>query len=182
MSKIILGINCSISCPTYGLIAIDNGTYSYINSGAIDIGDNYLMPVRLNIIVTEIEKIIEQYKPSMVSLEEGFINTNSPAFLRSCYTRGSIMCMVGRLKLKFSEFKPNVVRRSISGDGHADNANILKSVFVKIINCPTTLTDTEALALAIAYNGGRGETQINNNITGFSTTYLRKQLKNRKII
>jgi crossover junction endodeoxyribonuclease RuvC len=146
---IVLGIDPALIKTGYGLVEMKNNTLTYIASGVIHTDTKMSIENRLQNIFVEINKIIEKYKPDYFSIEETFINNNPTTSLKLGQARGVAILSAGINNLKVFEYKPNTIKKSVTGVGKAT-----KDQIVMMIKCLLPLSNVksedEADALAIA--------------------------------
>ena len=114
------------------------------------------MPHRLAAIDAGLAAVILQYKPVNIAMEETFINTNAVSSLKLGYVRGAVMSLVGRHNINFHEFKPNMIKKTVVGVGHAEKTQVLHMIKLLLsASPPLNITSfDEADALAVAYTCG----------------------------
>src|SRR5687768_10714615 len=117
---IILGIDPALSKLGWGIVKKDRDKIKYIASGMIKTTSTTPMCQRLATISLKLEETIKLYCPDMVAMEETFINKNASSSLALGYARGAVMALVGRYELPFREYKPNAVKKTVVGVGHAE--------------------------------------------------------------
>ncbi|RYE06434.1 MAG: crossover junction endodeoxyribonuclease RuvC [Rickettsiaceae bacterium] len=150
---IILGIDPALGSLGWGVICEESNKFKYISSGIIKTSPTQLMHKRLAIITTELERIINHFKPDLVSMEETFVNSNAVSSLKLGYVRGAIMALVGKSELEYIEFKPNLIKKTIVGMGHADKAQVMHMIKIMVLESAHVTSFDESDALAIAYTG-----------------------------
>jgi crossover junction endodeoxyribonuclease RuvC len=157
---IILGIDPGINNVGYGLIEFNNyNNINYIESGVIKTTVDDPLHFRLKIIVEKIENIISRFAPDIIGMEEVFINKNAASSIKLCHARGAIMSVIGKSNVIFEEISPNLVKKTLTGNGHADKIQILYMIKMVIKNINNNITKDEGDALATAY-----ALSINRNI------------------
>lgn len=150
---IILGIDPALASLGWGVISDDGTKLKYLASGLIKTKADELIQNRLAYIANSLEKIIDEYKPSLISMEETFINSNAVSSLKLGYVRGAIIALIGRRNINFSEFKPNLIKKTVVGVGHAEKAQIVHMIKILLPGSSNIKNFDEADALAIAYTG-----------------------------
>lgn len=150
---IILGIDPSLTAMGWGVIDTEP-QMTYLASGIIKSKSTELMHKRLAFIALSLQKLIEQYRPNFIAMEETFVNMNNVSSLKLAYARGTVMALVGGYDILFEEFKPNIVKKSIVGYGHAEKNQVLQMVKLLIIGSSKVSNFDESDALAIAYTAG----------------------------
>jgi len=147
---IILGLDPALTTTGWGVIEASGSSISYISSGHIVTKPDETMPLRLAHIISEIEKVILEFKPQIAGMEEVFVNMNASSSLKLAHARGAIMSIVGRYHIPLQEFAPNKIKKTLVGAGKADKAQVIYMVNLLMPNAKITKYD-EADALAAAY-------------------------------
>lgn len=151
--KNILGIDPALTKIGWGVISTSSSPeINYVSSGVISTKSTELIHKRLANIARELEDIILQYQPIMIAMEETFVNMNANSSLKLGYARGAIMAIIGKYDIYFQEYKPNFIKKTVVGSGHAEKQQVLHMIKVLLpALSSTSLTFDEADALAIAY-------------------------------
>lgn len=147
---IILGLDPALTTSGWGIIQASGSSISYIASGTIITKANEEMPTRLAKIITEIERVILEFKPQITAMEETFVNMNAASSLKLAHARGAIMSVIGKHNLPLKEFAPNKIKKTLVGAGRAEKAQVIYMVNLLMPNAKITQAD-EADALAAAY-------------------------------
>jgi crossover junction endodeoxyribonuclease RuvC len=149
---IILGIDPALTNLGWAIIEIKLKKLSYIASGTLKTKSSDVMVQRLAYIVLSLEELIAEYKPGMVAMEETFVNMNPISSLKLGFVRGAIMALIGKYNLDLVEFKPNKIKKTIVGIGHAEKHQILHMIKILLPKTDHITNFDEADALAVAYN------------------------------
>jgi crossover junction endodeoxyribonuclease RuvC len=148
---VILGIDPSLSSMGWGVIDT-NPIIKYLDSGIIKTKSTELIHKRLALITSSLQKIIIQYKPNIVGMEETFVNMNNVSSLKLGYVRGATMALIGsHHDITFREFKPNMIKKALVGYGHAEKNQVLQMIKLLIPTASEVSNFDEADALAVAY-------------------------------
>lgn len=107
-------------------------------------------PERLKLIGEEIIKIIQKYKPKVLSIETLFLNTNQKTAMRVAETRGVIIYEAARAGLKIFEASPLQIKIAVTGYGRAGKEQIIKMVKILADVEKSKTSDDELDAVAIA--------------------------------
>lgn len=158
----ILGIDPGMNRIGWAVLdkARDN-SIKYIGSGLIKTDTKDEKTKKLAYIFTEVEKIILEYKPEIVSIEEVFVNTNARSSLILGFARGAILASIGVNNLQALEYAPNTIKKTIVGNGKAEKEQVMKMLKLVIPNIKFSSSD-EADAIAIAYTGIVSRVFVNN--------------------
>jgi crossover junction endodeoxyribonuclease RuvC len=150
---IVLGIDPALASLGWGIISEEGSRLKYISSGTIKTLPSQLITQRLAAITFKLEEIITLYKPDIIAMEETFINSNAVSSLKLGFVRGAIMAMVGRNNLNFTEFKPNMIKKTVVGVGHAEKTQVMHMIKILLSGGSEVKSFDESDALAIAYTG-----------------------------
>ena len=106
---------------------------------------------RLNLLGARIEEIISEYKPDYLGIETLFIENNQKTAMRVSETRGVILYLAVKNKMKICEYSPLQIKSAVTGYGKADKGAVM-SMVPKLIKIETTLKmiDDELDAIAVA--------------------------------
>ncbi|MGX6960126.1 MAG: crossover junction endodeoxyribonuclease RuvC [Rickettsia endosymbiont of Pentastiridius leporinus] len=148
---VVLGIDPALTNIGWAVVARQSTKLKYLASGTIKTNSKDEIHNRLAFIVNTLEKVILEYHPNMVAIEETFINNNSVTSLKLGYARGAIMSLIGRYSLNLLEFKPNTVKKTVTGYGHAEKDQILHMIKLLLPGTSAITSSDEADAVAIAY-------------------------------
>lgn len=147
----ILGIDPALACLGWGIIKISSPKILYVDSGVIKSSSSELIHIRLRNIVKELEQVIEINKPNAIAMEETFVNMNASSSLKLGYARGAIMSLIGKYDFPFYEYKPNAIKKTVVGVGHAEKEQVKHMIKLIVSNTPDLETFDQYDALAIAY-------------------------------
>lgn len=82
-----------------------------------------------------IEKIIKEYKPSVLSTEKLFFNENQKTAMKVSEVRGVLLYIASNAKLKICEYTPLEIKTAIAGYGRADK-NQMMTMLPKLLKIP----------------------------------------------
>ncbi len=149
--KIILGIDPGFAITGYGIIdARERNCPKMIDYGCIITDSKYKFSERLEILHTELDKIIKKHKPSLIAVEELFFCKNVKTALMVGHARGVILLAAIKNKIPLSELTPLQVKQGITGYGKADKGQMQKMVKIILGLKEIPKPDDAADALAIA--------------------------------
>lgn len=158
---IILGIDPGVAITGYGVIQTGkNNNIRHKASGCIITLKEKNFSVRLQKIYNEIEKIIKEYKPHVIAIEEVFFCRNTKTALSVGQARGVVLLASARANKKIFQYTPLQVKQSICGYGWAKKREVQeevkKALNLKEIPKPDDVADALAVALchALAIKNG----------------------------
>ena len=108
---------------------------------------------RLKLIFDEICKIIEQYSPDVIALEDIFFGKNFSSAVKIGEVRGIAILAATNYNIAVFDYPPAVVKKSIIGYGTAAKSQIQKMVvnLLRLKELPTN-DASDALAVAICHS------------------------------
>ncbi len=149
----ILGIDPGLAIVGYCIVEYKNDESTLISSGSIQTGKNKTDSGRLLEIETDMQTVIDKYKPEVASIEKLFYFKNQKTVIPVAEARGVILSVLEKNKLPISEFTPIEVKQIITGYGRATKEDVAKVVAMSIkYNKLPKLDDTlDSIAIALCY-------------------------------
>lgn len=105
---------------------------------------------RLNLLGREVDRIIKEYKPEVLSIETLFLNTNQKTVMRVAEARGVIIYEASKSNLEIFEASPPQIKIATTGYGRSDKTQINKMVKMLMEIDAKIKSDDELDAIAIA--------------------------------
>ena len=153
MNKIILGLDPGIADTGYGVIEkLPGGKLKCLDYGSIRTSAGEETADRIFVLAEKLEKIIDKYQPSLVSIEELFFCNNAKTAIIVGQARGALLLVCRQKKLPIVEFTPLQVKQSICSYGKADKKQVQKMVklILNLKEIPHPDDAADALAVAIS--------------------------------
>lgn len=114
--------------------------------------------VRLHSIGQEIKRVIEEFKPDELAIENLFITKNQKTAMRVAEARGIIIYEAQKHSLVIKEYTPMEIKLAITGDGASDKLRVTKMVGL-LIKIPAKMAEKkmfddeyDAIAAALAHS------------------------------
>lgn len=150
---VILGIDPGYARSGWGVIAKSSQKITLIKYGCIETTPQKTPSERLHLIYSGISKILKQFKPESVAIEDLFFNTNAKTAIRVGEARGAILLACEINKLPIAHYTPLQVKQAITGYGRADKTQIQKMLktLLQLIKVPRPDDASDALAVAITH-------------------------------
>lgn len=148
-ATIILGLDPGFADTGWGIVSF--GTKKEMMAcGSINTPKDNSFPDRLNTLGQQLNKIIHQYQPQVVAIEELFFNTNVTTGIKVAMARGVIMYVCRQAGIPIREFTPSQIKVALTSDGKASKVQVGKMVQL-LLNLPTLPKPDDAVdALACA--------------------------------
>ena len=149
---LILGIDPSLSCTGWGIIAKAGNRLSHIANGQIKTDPKAPLAQRLVVIDRELAAVIAAHTLDAAAVEEVFANTNAQSTLKLGQARGVCLLAAARAGLPVSEYAARLVKKAIVGTGAAEKAQIQAMLGVLLPGVKLAGGDAaDALAVAITH-------------------------------
>ena len=147
----ILGIDPGIGRVGYGVVEKTGSKIKAVTHGCIETPKTDDHGLRLQLIKSELAKIIREYKPEVIGVEKLFFQKNVKTATAVGEARGVILLLCSESGAKVVEIGPGQVKQSLTGYGNADKKQMQQMVKIifKLEKVPQP--DDAADALAIAY-------------------------------
>lgn len=152
---IILGIDPGIGRTGWGVIqSLKNQKLEVNNFGCFETEPNSNIPERLLKIYKHIHRLIDQYKPDEMGIEELFFTTNAKTAFVVGQARGVVLLASVERNIPISIYTPLQVKIAVTGYGRADKSQVGQMVktILKLQTVPRPDDTTDALAVAITHS------------------------------
>ena len=149
----ILGIDPGLTRTGFGIIEINNEVLSLIDFGIIKPKQTDKLERRLLTIFNDISEIINQYNPTIVSIEEVFYGKNVKSALLLGQARGAAMLSAASRKIMIFEYSAKKIKQSVTGNGNAskDQVKFMVGSILNIKNLDVPSDASDALAIALCH-------------------------------
>ena len=150
----ILGIDPGFATIGFGLVEADRGQVHMVTYGAITTPAGLPLSRRLYQIGTDMEDLVGQLKPDVISIEELFFNTNITTGIAVAHGRGVILYAAEKCGIPLYEYTPSQVKLAVTGYGKAEKRQVMdmtkRLLKLKAVPRPDDAADALALALCQA--------------------------------
>ena len=106
----ILGIDPGVATIGFGLVEAGRAQVHMVTYGAITTPAGLPLSRRLYQISCDMEELIGQLKPDVISIEELFFNTNITTGIAVAHGRGVILCAAEKCGIPLYEYTPSQVK------------------------------------------------------------------------
>ena len=158
----ILGIDPGLRITGYGCIDVDDSGESLVEGGVFRLGrgktedakvaDVKTISARLAELDTDLRELIGRLKPEVVAVEQLFAHPKHPATsIIMGHARGVILLAVRRAGLELIEIRPNEIKKSLTGFGHAKKGQMQAAVqaYFNLEEPPRPPDVADAIAIAL---------------------------------
>lgn len=153
---IILGIDPGIAILGWGVIESDGIKSKLIDAGVITTPAKTPLAERLVAVYRGARRIIEEFKPDNIAMEELFFGKNVKTAIEVGQARGAAVVAATQDGTKLYEYTPLQVKQAVVGYGRAEKKQIEQMVCVllglKEAPKPDDAADAVAIALCHAFS------------------------------
>lgn len=149
----VLGVDPGIANTGYGLVVEESGRMSAAGFGEIRTPAAADMSERLDVLYTGMRRVIEEFEPDEVALEQLFFNTNRKSAIAVGQARGVILLACRHASRRWAEYTPLEVKMSVAGNGNAPKKQVafMVGAVLGMESRPATLHACDALAMAVCH-------------------------------
>ncbi len=144
----LLGIDPGSRVTGFGVIEVSLTRIRYLGSGCIRM-EQHALPQRLREIYAGICEVIACHHPTILAVEKVFMHKNPDSALKLGQARGVAMVAAINHGLEVVEYTANQIKKTVSGQGHADKQQIQHMVKI-LLQLPQAPPSDAADALAAA--------------------------------
>lgn len=150
---VILGIDPGYAIVGWGVIEYEHSRFRVLGYGAITTNADTPFPQRLQAIYNDMCYVFEKYKPSVMSMEKLFYNSNQKTVIDVAQARGVITLCAQMHNKDIFEYTPLQVKQSVTGYGRAEKKQVMEMTrsILGLSSVPKPDDTADALALAICH-------------------------------
>jgi len=148
----ILGLDPGLRHTGWGVIEAQDNRLSFIADGVVEPDPSLSLAERLNVLFAAVKELVDAYKPDECAIEDTFVNKNPTSTLKLGHARAAAMLAPASAGILVAEYKPNLVKKSVVGAGHADKTQVAMMMRVLLPGCGINTHDAaDALAVAVCH-------------------------------
>ncbi len=151
----ILGIDPGFGRMGYGIVEQSGSDWRCLEYGCVETDAKTTFLDRLAEIHRELEKMITEFKPTRMAVEELFFFKNVTTAMQVAQARGVILLTAIENGLPVDEFTPLEVKQAMTGYGRAEKSQMQRMVQTILGMKNPIKSDDAADALAIALCAGQ---------------------------
>src|SRR6266545_940353 len=145
----ILGIDPGSRITGYGIVDQQGNRLIHVDNGAIHTDSHKDFPMRLQKIYRGLTRIIEDFQPDAVAVENIFFATNVQSALKLGQARGAAIVAGVNAGLPVFEYTALQVKQAVVGHGRASKDQVQKMLKV-LLHLPEVAQEDASDALAVA--------------------------------
>ena len=147
----LIGLDPGLRLTGWGVIDVDGNRLRHVAHGVVKVSVEGSLAARLHELFEGIAAIVAEHKPIEAAVEETFVNVNPGSTLKLGQARGVVMLAPARAGLPVFEYAANLVKKSVTGAGHADKRQIAMMVGRLLPGVEASADAADALAVAICH-------------------------------
>ena len=152
----VIGIDPGLNITGYGIVSRSASQVKLLEAGVIRLprSNNSNLAERLESLFTELQRVIEEFHPQAMCLEEVYSHAAYPrtAILMG-HARG-VICLAARLSgIPVMGFSAKRIKQSVTGNGNASKLQVQRAVqsYFSLDRMPHPPDVADALAAALCY-------------------------------
>ncbi len=151
MPKRILGIDPGFADMGFGVVEEKAGQYQALAYGSLRTKPKQPFADRLFFLSQELEKLIRQYTPQIMAIEELFFFKNVKTALQVGQARGVAILTAAQAGLIIKEFTPLEIKQAVAAYGRAEKRQVqeMVKILLNLKEIPRPDDAADALAAAI---------------------------------
>ena len=147
----LIGLDPGLRLTGWGVIDVEGNRLRHVAHGVVKVAGERSLAIRLSELFEAIADIVAAQQPEEAAVEETFVNVNPGSTLKLGQARGVVMLAPARAGLPVFEYAANLVKKSVTGAGHADKRQIAMMVGRLLPGVEATADAADALAVAICH-------------------------------
>ncbi|HCM82733.1 MAG: Crossover junction endodeoxyribonuclease RuvC [Candidatus Gottesmanbacteria bacterium GW2011_GWA2_44_17] len=150
---VILGIDPGVARIGWGIIKNTKPDLTVIAYGLISTPKEIQKEMRLKSLYDAMLSVFTKYQPDIMSVEDLFFAANAKTAISVGEARGVILLSAAQKRVSVVSYTPLAVKRTITGDGHADKKQVEKMIvqILRLKKTPEIDDTTDALAIAATH-------------------------------
>jgi len=149
---IVLGVDPGSRVTGYGILEKRKNDISLIHSGYIRSSGKTPFYDRIHNIFQSMVKLMEDYHPQEMAIEDMFYAKNVQSSLKLGHARGAVLIAAVQCGLRIFEYTPLEIKKSVVGYGRASKEQVRSMVQIILKFKGSLQLDTsDALATAICH-------------------------------
>jgi crossover junction endodeoxyribonuclease RuvC len=148
----ILGLDPGLRHTGWGIIECEANRLTFVADGVVQPDASLSLGERLRVLFVEVQGLVAAYAPDECAIEDTFVNKNPVSTLKLGHARAAAMLAPAVAGIPVAEYKPNLVKKSVVGAGHADKVQVAAMMRVLLPGCAIGSKDAaDALAVAVCH-------------------------------
>ena len=149
----VLGVDPGLGITGFSIMDTKRNQTHLSAYGTIKPKPKDSLPKRLNYLFEEMNKILDQFSPDVMAIEDAFYSKNVKSAMTLGQARGSLILAAAQADISVHEFAPRKVKMSVCGNGAASKEQVAYMVtqILKLKEPPKPLDVSDAMAVGLCY-------------------------------
>lgn len=148
----IIGVDPGLRSMGWGIVEVLGSRLAYVASGVLHSNPRMPLAARLRELHEGLACVITDYAPTEAAVEETFVNRDPQSALKLGQARGIALVVPSLAGLAVAEYAANLIKKTVTGTGHAEKAQIAMMVKMLLPGSGAQGADAaDALAVAITH-------------------------------
>ncbi len=149
----VLGVDPGLGITGFSIMDTKRNQTNLSAYGTIKPKPKDSLPKRLNYLFEEMNKILDQFSPDVMAIEDAFYSKNIKSAMTLGQARGSLILAAAQADISVHEFAPRKVKMSVCGNGAASKEQVSYMVtqILKLKDPPKPLDVSDAMAVGLCY-------------------------------
>lgn len=162
----VLGIDPGLSRCGYAVVEpAAGGRGRAVAMGVLRTSPDENVPYRLAQIHTDITELLDEFAPTVVSVERIFFQKNIKTAVGVAQASGLALALAAQRNIPVEQYSPSAVKSVVAGDGRADKHQVQRMVQILLglpeLPEPADAADAAALALChLAHDPGLRRSRV----------------------
>lgn len=148
----VLGIDPGLATTGYAVLELSDGRWPrMLEAGVIRTPADTPLPQRLRMLYEDTRRLLREYKPDALAIEELFFAQNRTTAMAVAQARGVVLLAAHKIATR--SYTPLQIKQRIAGYGRAKKPQIQKMMkqLLKLKEIPKPDDAADALAVALCY-------------------------------
>ena len=149
----VLGVDPGLGITGFSIMDTKRNQTHLSAYGTIKPKPKDSLPKRLNYLFEEMNKILDQFSPDVMAIEDAFYSKNVKSAMSLGQARGSLILAAAQADISVHEFAPRKVKMSVCGNGAASKEQVSYMVtqILKLKEPPKPMDVSDAMAVGLCY-------------------------------
>jgi len=149
----VLGVDPGLGITGFSIMDTKRNQTHLSAYGTIKPKPKDSLPKRLDYLFEEMNKILDQFSPDVMAIEDAFYSKNVKSAMTLGQARGSLILAAAQADIPVHEFAPRKVKMSVCGNGAASKEQVSYMVtqILKLKEPPKPLDVSDAMAVGLCY-------------------------------
>ena len=149
----VLGIDPGTVIAGYGIVDSSGGQIKMVDCGVIKASPKLSPAERLSILYQGLSKIVTQYKPDAVAVEQPFVGTNVNSALSIGRAQAVAMLIAANNNIPAFDYTPAQVKQRVASYGASSKEQVQQMVKLQLglSEVPQPSDAADALAIALCH-------------------------------